>query len=172
MSAVLNPVVDHSQHSGVKTEGCSNEPFNLWMLFRSSGGKPRNVFGPVATGREKVRKHDNLSRTTLNTAIERLRNRGFGEFHMSRLDNRKLRLRGKASGRFVQHLIAFTTTRSMIDNNNANDCGHSGLGLGRDLSSYVECCSFSRGNSGTIQRRRIKSNPEEVTADKFADSVD
>jgi hypothetical protein len=104
-----------------------NAIVDLGMLFRRGGGKARNVFGPVATRRQKIRKHNNLRRATSHTTIEGLRNRGFGEFHMSRLDNRKLRLRGKASCRFVQHLVAFTTPRSMIDNNNANNCGHSDL---------------------------------------------
>ena len=122
-----NPVIDHSQHTGMKSKRCCHKPFDSWMFFCSGSRKTRNVFGPVATRGKKIRKDDNLCRAASDAAIKGLRNGRVGKLHMSRLNNGELRLRGKASGCFMQHLIAFTTPRTMINNNDANNREHEDL---------------------------------------------
>jgi hypothetical protein len=124
---MLDAIIDDRQHPGMESERSCHQPVDARMLSGRVSSKARNIFRPVAARRQEVGKHNDLSGTSSDTTIEGLSNRRFRKFHMRWLDNRKLRLRGKSSSRFVQHLIAFTTTRSMINNDDANNREHEDL---------------------------------------------
>lgn len=121
LAAVVNAVVDDVEHSRMQTKRGRDEPADIGVIFCSGFHKGRDVFGPVAAGRQEVWEDNNLRRALFYAGCKRLSNRGFSKFHVRGFDDRVLRLRSETFGGGVEHCIALTTTRTMVDDNDAGD---------------------------------------------------
>lgn len=91
------------------------------MPLSSCGSQSWNVFAPVPSGRQKVRKDHNSRGPLRDAAIKCGCNIRLSQFHMGWFDNRKARRQTKLLDGSQQHIVAGCLSRSMIDDDNTNE---------------------------------------------------
>src|SRR5262245_41098583 len=83
-----DPLADHVEQQRMVSEGGSDAEFDARMPGGRLGCKARNVLVPVLSRQQKIREDDDGFRSAFDAASKRRSDRGLGELHVGRLDNR------------------------------------------------------------------------------------
>lgn len=118
--AASDPLLHDFGHQRMQTERGRDHEGDFGVFRSGLPSQCGNVFAPMLSREQKIGVQDHHFRAASDTMIEGGRNRRFGQFHMSGLDDRITTALLEHLHHIQQHLVGFRTTRPVVDHDHAD----------------------------------------------------